>query len=483
MRTFPRFFVAILVLLALFFGLSPYFAGEIAEQQFNNQLQTLNGQSPYITITPSNYQRHWFNSTAQLTIDMHSPKGSPAQFDKKVTVNAIIKHGPLIKVNGGFYFAKGALIIESNTSDFEGSLVYIVNWRNQLITSANIPFLKFTDSAGNTYTAQSIQFETALTNQHVVHTLILRNICILTAAKNPVSLDLYDLMITSNKHQSNNLWLGNAEVFIGSGALINHTTQASIVSIEKLTLNALCSLSQDQTKLNSLFNLHVQSATFMTKTIEPLTLNYGVQGVDANSYKTFMNILEQSKGANTLSANPTQDMALLQSLAQVFEAGLNISVNRFYIGLHKAIASSPVDIHADIAFAPMDKLAAQGLTATSAAGFMGMAPMLATTLVKTMHANATLSLPQDLVKEGLALHYASFLTNSGMKQKPPIQTPEALGDAAYNYLVAHHMFLPNVDGSLKITLTFDKTGALINGQKPALQLPMPTMIQGNHLAQ
>ena len=482
MRSFPRFFVAILILVGLFLALAPYFAGEIAQQQFNNQLQTLNEQSPYITITPSNYQRHWFNSTAQLLIDIHSPKGSMAQFDKKITVDAIIKHGPLIKVNGGFYFAKGALIIESNTPDFEGALVYIVNWRNQLISSANIPFLKFTDSAGNMYTAQSVQFETALNNHHVVHTLILRNICIVTANKNPVSLDLYNIMITSNKHQSNNLWLGNAEVFIGSGVLLNHTTQANIVSIDKLTLNALGSLSQDQTKLNSLFNLHVQSATFMTKTIEPITLNYGVQDVDINSYKNFMNILEQSKNTS-INANPAQDMALLQSLAQVVESGLCISINRFYIGLPKTIASSPVDIHADIAFTPMDKLAAQGLTATSAAGFMGMAPMLATTLVKTMHATATLSLPQDLVKEGLALHYATLLANSGMKQKPPVQTPEALGDAAYNYLVTNHMFVPNTDGSLKIMIVFDKTGALINGQKPALQLPIPTMIPGGHLAQ
>ena len=67
-----------------------------------------------------------------------------------------------------------------------------------------------------------------------------------------------------------------------------------------------------------------------------------------------------------------------------------------------------------------------------------------------MHATATLSLPQDLVKEGLALHYATLLANSGMKQKPPVQTPEALGDAAYNYLVTNHMFVPNTDGSLKI---------------------------------
>jgi hypothetical protein len=274
-------------------------------------------------------------------------------------------------------------------------------------------------------------------------------------------------MITSNKYQHNNLWLGTLEFFVESGSLMNHATQTTIGSLKQLTLNALCSPGQDKTKLSSLFNLHIQSATFMKNTIEPIILNYGIQNINAKRYKNFMNLFEQSKNMGTLSSDPNQDMAVLQALAEVVESGFSITVNRFYMGLPSSIASSPLSVYADVTFDPMDNLAAEGLAPSSAAGFMNMAPLLATTLIKTMHAHAELSLPQNLIKEGLVLHYAAFT-----------QQPEVLGDAAYTYLVTHHMLIPNGHDSVSINLSFDNSKPLINGQKPALQLPMPTQIAG-----
>jgi hypothetical protein len=158
-----------------------------------------------------------------------------------LSIDAIIKHGPLVAINGAIHFAKGAFIIKNDTPDFEGSLVYMVDWRNRLIASADVPFLKFNDSDGNVYTAQSVQFETTLAaSHHIIHTLTFRNLCILIASKQPTTLDLDNIMITSNKYQRHHLWLGTANIFIGSASLTNHVTQAIIGAFNQLTLNVLC---------------------------------------------------------------------------------------------------------------------------------------------------------------------------------------------------------------------------------------------------
>lgn len=463
MRPLSRITITTVALSILFFLIAPYFVGEVVHKQLDNQIQALNQKSPYVTITSINYQRHWFNSTARLLIDLHSPLGTTASFHKKLFVDAMIKHGPLVNIHGSLHAAKGALIIESDTADFNGSLTYMVGWRNRLVTFANIPFLKFTDSNGNAYTAQSLQFNTTLASHHTNHTLTLRNLCILIASKQPTMLDFDNIMVTSNNYQPNSPWLNTMELFVESGSLMNHVTQVSISSFKKLTLNALGSPSKDQKKLNFLFNLHTQSLTFMKNTIEPIILNYGIQNINADRYKNFMTLFEQAQNTAALNSDPNQAMALLQSFAQVVESGLSITINRLYIGLPKNLASSPLSMHANITFDPMDQLAAEGLAPPSAAGFMGMAPLLATTLIKTMHASAELSLPQSLIKEGLVLRYATLTPK-----------PEVFGDAAYTYLVTHHMLIPNGTDSVNITFNLDQNKILINGEKPALQLPMPT---------
>lgn len=463
MRPLSRIITTIVTLAALFFLASPYFIGEVAQKQLDNQIQGLNQKSPYITITLLNYQHRWFNSTARLLIDFHSPKEVTTPFHKKIFVDAIIKNGPLINIHGSLHVAKGALIIESDTADFDGSLTYMVDWRNRLITFANIPFLKFTDSNGNVYTTQSLQFNTTLAFHHLSHTLTFRDLCILIASKQPIMLDLDNVMVTSNRYQPNTPWLNTMEFFIESGSLMNHVTQVSMGHFKKLTLNALCSPSKAQKELNFLFNLHIQSLTFMKNTIKPIILNYGIQNINADRYKNFMTLFEQAQNTAALNSDPNQAMNLLQSLAQIVESGLSITINRFYLGLPKNLASSPLSMHGNITFDPMDQLAAEGLTPPSAAGFMGMAPLLATTLIKKLHASGELSLPQNLVREGLVLHYAALTPK-----------PEVFGDAAYTYLVTHRMLIPNGTDSVNIIFNFDQNKMLINGQKPALQLPMPT---------
>lgn len=480
MRTLSRAILTVPILVALLLLMSPYFFGYIAQKQFNNQVQTLNQQSPYITITPDHYQRHWFSSTVDLVIDFHSPAGTDEQFHKSIAVEAIIKHGPLINVNAALHFAKGALIIQGTTPDFQGSLFYVINWNNRLITSAHIPKLTFNDSNGNTYIAKSVRFTTTFSAlNHITHTLTLKNLSILTSSKQSTStVAINNLMITSTRYQNKGLWLGTAEVFIGTVSLTNNTTKVIVGSLNKLTLNAFSSLNKDQTKLNSLFNFNGQSLTFLNKTVAPIVLSYGIQNVDVSSYKHFITVLEQSN-SNTSNNHSTQDMALIKALSHIFESGFTMTINRLYIGLPKAIASSPISIHAQITFNPMDTLAAEGLAPASATGFMDMAPLLATTLIKTIHAKAKFSLPQNLIREGLVLHYANLLSNPNIKQDPIAKTPEALGDAAYTYLINNYMLLPNTDGSLETDITFDKNGALINGHKPALQLPTLTNNSGS----
>ncbi|MGX5174722.1 YdgA family protein [Aliikangiella sp. IMCC44653] len=99
--------IVIIAVLAVIFGISPYFIGSKAEQVFSDQITKLN-QHPNMSIKIDEYHRGWFSSTAKVTMSVElSPELAASGVDFALGMDHFIQHGPILtKVNGiGFGLA------------------------------------------------------------------------------------------------------------------------------------------------------------------------------------------------------------------------------------------------------------------------------------------------------------------------------------------------------------------------------------------
>ncbi|PHQ79154.1 MAG: hypothetical protein COB66_07465 [Coxiella sp. (in: Bacteria)] len=505
--------LAVIIVAALL--VSPYFVGSAVQSQFQNQITALNKKSPYVTITADNYKRHWFESTADVNVNFHTPTGLglPASFNKNMTFNAIVKNGPVFKTAGGFHTGKGALVIEGTTPQFKGSMSAIIKWNNKLDLEANIPTLTFTDSSQDKFTLTGITATTTHgSGNNMVHTVTLEKLNI-TTPKDQV-MNVNDVKISADGATDQNLWLGTGSFSIDSitaGQEMNGKTMA-MGNLKNMTLRFNATTTDNGAKFNSDIALNIESVEAMGKTVKPITLSYGINGVNIKSYNGLAGTLKKMQDNGSLQhPSAAQTVALAQGLAGIIEPGFQVKLNKLYVGLPKSIASSPISAQAQVTLKPIDNLlqkimgsatsaAAQresthstrdavisGLTHTQAqAGsanaqnaqqmqmrLMQSLPMITGSLMKALNADGNASVPQNLLMQALTGHYTGILSKVAARGTPVSQTAPQLAKEAYDYLVSNKMMIPNSDGSVKSAFTFKDGKLLINGATPALKLPMP----------
>lgn len=485
--------ICILIILVIAaFLVSPYFLGGQAQENFHKQIAAFNKSSPYITITPESYQRHWFSSDAQVKINFHSPSlMGQEQFNKNYTYNVVIKHGPLffLPQHGGssVHWGAGAILIKGDSTDFDGVVAVDLNWNNKLNVFADIPHLVLHDTKGNDYTVTNLTFTTKTHGKNTQYTLSIPTVSAQLAQEHQAQASLKNFKIMANGHDVNALWVGNINLSIGNiTAGLNESGAAiPIANVQNITTDAETTLSKDKTKINSTLNFNIDSVSAMGNVIKPITFSYSVNGIDFAAYQQLMQAAETLQQSANTQAAPQQGMQLADAAIKILENGFTVKLNKIYVGLPKELASSPLSASAQLDVKPTDNLAQQLTTALTSAESQGHAnaeleqqlahslPQIMGSLTKAVSANGAAMLPQSLVKMALLHNYTNELMHMAAAGHNVSQTPQELTKAAYDYLTQNKMLIPNDDGSTKVAFTFRNGQLLVNGEEPAFNLPKP----------
>ena len=485
------------------FLVSPYFLGSRAQEQFHDKIVTFNKTSPYssfVTIIPESYQRHWFSSDAQIKVIFHTPaNGAYQNVDKSFTYKATIKHGPLffITKNGkaSIHLGPGAIIIRGDTPEFNGLIAISLNWNNQLNIDANIPTLALKDSQNNSFTFHNLKFTTQPSaNNNEKYTLLLPNFVAQINTASPAGIITIDnTKLTVNGHDDQGAWLGTNDFTIDTitANIKENGVEIPIVYMKNIAANMDINPTDDKTKLNSLLNFNIESLTAAGKTIKPITLSYEIDGVNAAAYRQLITSINKVQAITKMPSLPDM-MSAVDATLKIIESGLILKVNKIYVGLPKNLASSPLSANAQLIIKPSATDLSQEITPITSAitptsakpgqqylqnsitiNMNKLISPLLNRLTHSITASGHALIPESLVKQVLLKRYTEILMRMAARGKNVTQTPQDLANDAYDYLTSHNMLIANHDGSMKVHATFTNGDLLINGEKPALDLPNP----------
>lgn len=485
--------LGLVVIVVIAFLVSPYFIGSSAEETLHNQITIFNKQIPYITISTSDYQKHWFNSNAKVKIAFHPPKGSglPQDLGKSLTFNAVIKHGPVFKITdsdgkSSFHFGRGALEIKGTSPTFQGNIEAVLSTTNEVDINADIQKLVFHDNNDNSYTLSGLTFATETgADNNKMHTLAISSL-VVADKQQAGSATFKNINLNADGHDNHDVWLGNGNFSIASINVVEGVDKP-LAQINNFSVRFKNDLSDDKTKLNSSIGLNVESATAMGKTLKPITFKYSINDIDAKAYESLMStIKELQSNADVQHLSMQQLMLLVKPVFSLIQAGFNFKINKIFVGLPKEIASSPISAHATVTLKPLgnvlDKIMQPILDASSAPGkqremqmkMMSSLPMLMGSLTKAVEADGQVNIPTSLINMALMQKYSSALARMAAHGMQVSETPQQMAKKAYDYLVAQKMLVPNDNGDADIMKFSFKDGVLlINGQHPAINLPRP----------
>lgn len=163
----------VLILAVLILG-SYYGMGLVTQRTLNRSVDLMN-QSTGLSVTVTDYQRHWFNSTAALDMKIHTPERVetnadgkqetiPAQ-DYSLVVPIDIIHGPIIYTQSGVLFGLGYAhttlnlpkeLAEQLSAQFTDQsiqptfqLSVFVNYLNQSRLQLAVPHFRLISKEGN----------------------------------------------------------------------------------------------------------------------------------------------------------------------------------------------------------------------------------------------------------------------------------------------------------------------------------------------
>ena len=527
MRKFIYTILVLVIIVVAAFLISPYFLGSRAEQQFQDEIALFNKNplySSYVTITPENYQRHWFSSDATVKITFHAPSSTHDNFNESFTYNTIIKHGPLYVVshNGktNMHFGAGAMIIKGDSADFNGIIAITAGWNNQLKVFADIPTLILKDSENNQLTFHDLTFNTQLLDHgNAAYTLELPKI---TANMNSDNADgsvtINNTKFVMKGRMSHSLWLGSGELTFADivGGMAHQGATTPMISLKGFSTNFENDLSNDKTKFNSQLNLNIVSLSALGYTVKPITISFSSNDLNAQAYEQFSVALNKIQNAQLTASTPSTNdlMDAINALSKIIESGFTLELNKVYVGLPKNLASSPLSASAQLTVKPITDLSQKinmimsavnsikdqnktndvqqtrddllsDLTNSHAAPGSAQAqehqqvqamiaksiPMLLSSLVNSVVAHGEASIPVSLVKQALLQQYTEQLMHMAAHGQDVTQTPQDLATAAYKYLVTNKMLMPDNAGAVRTSFKFADGQLTINGEKPALDLP------------
>ena len=149
MRQFFTILAIALVIIGAIFGFTPFFIGTQIESNFQQTMDKVSSKSPYFTLTASNYQRHWFHSTANIQVNIKPNRGLlTTQLPSTLTIPVTIKHGLLIRTPHGLTMGRVAFVMENNSTNFDGRVGCIIKLSGHASQFADIKQINYHDKNG-----------------------------------------------------------------------------------------------------------------------------------------------------------------------------------------------------------------------------------------------------------------------------------------------------------------------------------------------
>lgn len=470
MRSFFTGLIIVVALLAALIGISPYFIGQRVETNLKNELATASQNSPYATLSVENYQRHWFTSTATVKVTIRPSQTAMKPFSFELPVN--IKHGPIMMLPQGVKFGLGAFLMNQQTQQFNGHIGAIMSFSGQ-----SNPFGQIKTMNINKDGAQLSLQNLILQPTSKKDVLNIEKLSIQTPASEktkPILITLNQIKLHLDGAMSNiaKEWLGKGDFTIQSTSAteIGGDANKQDVHIGQLTLG-FKSILTNNTKNNVSINFMVQSFQAGNKVIKPISLSYGIYGLDVKASSAINQLIKDQPDI-------TQDPAkLMPSIFNLLGQGLTFKINKFYAGLPTTIASSPINLSATVTLKPSNigqQAAKLGKTLqfTQFDPKLYLMPLLS--LTRYLDINVQAMLPISLVKATLKSRYKNSLSRLAANNQSVAETPDTLTEKGYQYLVDNKMLVAGQqNGATNINITFKNSKLLVNGHEPALDIPQP----------
>lgn len=469
--TYPL--VVFIAIVALIF-LLPFLMGILAENKFKQVIDTISAISN-AEINITNYQRHWFESDATITVSLHRHnsavtynQATSSEFAElqqiiatskidSFAVNAHILHGPIIFTKQNVKFAQAIFDSAINLTPEQNKLfnlpepnTAIANFQtvirldgSSILTIDIIPFVYNETVSATTISSKdiSLQMRFSTTMNKMASQFYLQNFNA-KSAKTLLNIDDLKSEYLATKTISN-LWVGDKNT-----------------SLAKLTINSSdMNLSLEKFNLTSSSKEAKGLVSSNTKiSLDNLTLNgtkYGPNEFEWNCDKLNANILakikQQAKALNNQTSLFVQKGKLVNLLLALINNGAEINVTKFLIDT----PNGKIDLKTHITFANQPN-----------ASFSA--------IMSGMNLDLELNAGQKLLTELGEVIYASVIAIQAESDKilatlkPEDLTKQA--DQLIANLASSGILISDSD-NYKIQINYKNGNLLVNGKSPFQILP------------
>lgn len=445
MRKLSYFILGIIILFVLIFAITPLFIGSQVKNYLNTQAAALQKKHPGTQIDITQYQRHWFSSDATFTLHYKLPfllSGGCQSTPITITLNAHIKHGPLItySMDGKKYhqLAKSALILTNPNMD--GQVIALSDWHHGVKTifdvesfadkTATISFLIKELTGYIDYNHASKKLNYAINLAEFQHSKQLAS----------GHTDMMQSTHNTFKGTMNNvqgLWIGTLH---SSRDHLSITRNKTAMLTLKNVQTTLQSKSKNK-RANYNMSMTAQDLTLAGEQLGALSWHASLTNADTNALAELQDRSQKICSSSHFSLSNL--VAMTPPLLALVEKGVTLNIQNLTL---TPTDSGPISLTASMQFIE----APQGISVLNA--------------LKYMSANANVSLPRAFLLQQLTEFYQNELVKHP-QHKDALSASEK-ASATVTRWIKNKMLFEKTNQMLETNVSIKNDTILINGKAP-----------------
>lgn len=451
MRKFSYFILGIILLFVAIFVITPYFIGAQLQKHVNQHIVKLEHQHPAISITVDHYNRHWFSSDINFTVNYRVPfifsglrPGNPIS----LKFNAHIEHGPIISytVDGKKIHQLGNSAIFLTNPKMQGEIISIINWRHHIHTVFEVEH--FTHQSNTTsITIKNLNgyLDFNHMTQHIDYDIKIghfKNIAsLLPNVHDAISTANSELKGSATKHDG--LWVGKTTFKRENTRLARNNTLA--VDVKDLTGTINSHIDDDRVG----YQVHITAAdvALAGQQLGALSFMANLNNVNAKIFSQLIDTTIRLHKQNTSLSDLAKAYQLIFSLT---EKGLTFNIQNFSLSLPD---SSPISLTASLQF----------IAAPQGTNFLNA--------LKYMSANAQLNIPREFVQQQLTEYFQNMLVKTNPKNS---LSANARAHQTIQQWINNQLVIPQND-SLHTSISIKEGNLLVNDKKPNFEAVMTNL--------
>lgn len=478
------------ILIAAFVFSLPFLMGMLAENKFTQVIETIAGFSN-AEIKITNYQRHWFDSDATITVTMHPRtaaslynQASPSDFSElqqiiensqinQFSIKAHILHGPIIFTDNKIRFAQAIINSDINLTPEQNALfnlptpnTAIASFQtvirldgSSVLTVNVIPFTYQEKTTASIITSKdiSLQMRFSATMNKMDSNFYLQNF---NAKSDTTVLNINELKSEYNATKTiTNLWVGEKNTSLTSFSL--NSPDVNLL-LENLNLNS--SSKEDKGLISSATTVAMNNLMINGEKYGPNNFAWTLNKLNA---AVLSKIKQQARLLRTQKPVLLQSGKLLNLFLQLINNGAEIDISKFEINT----PNGKIDLKAHVVFANQPNnniqstLSSMNLDLELIAG-----QKIATNLAEKIYSvisNKPLPLTDTQQKTPSAVVPE---VSSTTVVSAPVDTNNQADQLLAN-LVTSGVFISESD-NFKLHLTYTNGNLLINGKSPLQMVPL-----------